>query len=305
MENVKENSPPPYLLSLIEDSIGKKTIHWTVPDCGLSAALRFSVTFEDDSKVFVKASTDELTEYWLRNEHLALSTIGGLCAPKIIDWIDKPGIRPVLISQDLSDAYWPASHHGVVWRDGDPALLIDAVQKLSSQDAPATLLAMTNWKTPYWPLIAANPDTFIASGFCSASWFNQSKDALILAESKSDLTGNALVHGDIRSDNICIAGSQIIFVDWSHAARGNKNHDLATLLPTLHLEGGPAPYEIMPDGGSEAASAAAGLFERLQADQAMPQWLSNVFMKLIAIDLEWTAQCLGLEAPDGIHWQTR
>jgi hypothetical protein len=122
------------------------------------------------------------------------------------------------------------------------------------------------------------------------------------AESNADVTGNCLVHGDIRSDNVCISGSQIIFVDWSHAARGNGLHNLANLLPTLYLEGGPAPYLVMPNGGSEAALACAGHVERLLADRSMPQWLKKVFTQIIAIELEWTAQCLGLEKPDGIRW---
>jgi hypothetical protein len=65
------NPPPQYLLV-----IGKKAKVWTRPDCGLSSALRFSVQFEDDSRLFVKAATDRDTEKWLRREHLALFVSG-------------------------------------------------------------------------------------------------------------------------------------------------------------------------------------------------------------------------------------
>ncbi|RZS72301.1 phosphotransferase [Pseudobacter ginsenosidimutans] len=300
MTNSNRTSPPAYLLKLLEDTTGKETVSWHMPDCGLSPAFRFSVMLEDKNKVFVKAATDETTAYWLRNEYLALSTLRGKFMPNIIAWIDIPDIHPVLITQDLSDAYWPASHQGVTWRKGDFELLLDAVQMLSSIEAPPDLPAMKNWGTGIWPSIAENPCPFLQLGLCSEAWFKRSIDALILAESKTDVTGNFLVHGDIRSDNICIEGSQVIFVDWSHAGRGNKHHDLGNLLPTLHLEGGPAPYLVMPEGGVVAASGAAALTQRLLADQSMPEWLKKVFIKLIAIDLEWASQCLGIDLPDEI-----
>jgi hypothetical protein len=53
----------------------------------------------------------------------------------------------------------------------------------------------------------------------------------------------------------------------------------------------------MPEGGSEAASGSAVLIQRTIADQLMPQWLKEVFRKLIIIELEWAVDCLGLEAP--------
>jgi len=118
------------------------------------------------------------------------------------------------------------------------------------------------------------------------------------------VAGSRLVHGDIRSDNVCFVDSQVIFVDWSHAARGNRFLDLATVLPTLYLEGGPDPYHVMPDGGSRASLGSAIHIKRTIEDHSMPQWLKIVFKKLIAIELEWAACCLGLDKPDGLQWRT-
>lgn len=294
-------SPPQYLRDLVEDASHKKAVHWAVPDCGLSSAHRFSVTLEDNSKVFVKASTDEWTERWLRTEHLVLSSVRGAFMPSVITWIDDPGTRPVLVSEDLSHAYWPASHNGVAWREGDFDLLFNSIQELSSHTPPPELFALQNRKTSIWSGIADDSAAFLQLGLCSETWFRRSVDALIEAERNVDVTGNYLVHGDVRSDNICILDSKIIFVDWSHASRGHRLHDLATVLPTLYLEGGPAPYQIMPNGGGEAASGCAGLVERLLTDHGMPQWLGKVFRQLIAIQLEWAAQCLHLDEPDGIR----
>lgn len=268
-----------------------------MPDCGLSSTHRFSVQFENDYSVFVKAATDEETEQWLRTEHRVLSFQERKFMPRVIKWVDLPGIRPVLVTEDLSEAYWPASHAGVTWRKGDIDLLFDGLKVLSATEADPTLPALSNRRSSIWADIADDPSLFLNLKLCSKQWLNQSVNALIEAELSADVTGDCLVHGDVRSDNICFAGAQVIFVDWSHAARGNSDYDLASVLPTLHLEGGPDPYHIMPDGGDHASLASATLVRRLFEDPSMPEWLRSVFKRLIKIELEWVAKCLGLDKP--------
>jgi thiamine kinase-like enzyme len=295
---------PQYLREQIEDILCKKSIQWTVPDCGLSSAHRFTVQLEDKSKVFVKAATDEETESWLRNEHLALSTFTEEFIPTVIAWIDTAKTRPVLITQDLSNAYWPASHKGVIWRKGDFERLFESIQKLSTVNGHPAIPNLKNERANIWAKIATNPSGFLRLNLCSENWFKTSIDFLIDAESKVKEVGNILVHGDIRSDNICINQSQVIFVDWSNARNGSPDHDLANLLPSLHLEGGPNPYLVMPFAASQASYICATHIRRLSNSNSMPSWLIKVFKKLIAIELEWAAKCLNLDKPDGIKWNS-
>jgi aminoglycoside phosphotransferase (APT) family kinase protein len=76
---------------------------------------------------------------------------------------------------------------------------------------------------------------------------------LLEAEKKVPLAGDALVHGDVRSDNVCFVGDRTVLVDWGGALRGHPHHDLTTALSTLPLEGGPDPFDILPEGGAWAA----------------------------------------------------
>src|SRR5438874_844346 len=62
----------------------------------------------------------------------------------------------------------------------------------------------------------------------------------------SQLNGDDLVHGDVRSDNLCFLGDRVVLVDWNWACRGNGMIDIAGWLPTLHLEGGPPPDTLLP-----------------------------------------------------------
>jgi len=300
LSRMSTDAAPQYLVSTIEDVLRKKAIDFTQPDCGLSAAHRFSIGLEDGTRVFVKAATDEDTTEWLRTEHLALSTPHEL-KPGIVAWIEPGDEWPVLITEDLSHAHWPASHAGVTWRDGDFDLLFAAIEQLSSLPPDPRLPALENRRSSIWSSIAAKPEFFLTLGLCSDRWLGNAIDTLIEAERNADVTGDTFIHGDIRSDNICILGAQVKLVDWSQAARGSSLYNLAQILPTLHLEGGPAPYEIMPNGGSHAASGCAGLVRRLATDHGMPEWLKDVFKRLIAIDLEWAASCLALPKPEGAN----
>lgn len=51
---------------------------------------------------------------------------------------------------------------------------------------------------------------------------------------------------DLRGDNLLItADGTAVVVDWPHAVRGAAFCDLVGWLPSLALEGGPAPAEML------------------------------------------------------------
>jgi hypothetical protein len=58
--------------------------------------------------------------------------------------------------------------------------------------------------------------------------------------------GPTLVHGDVRGDNVLVtAGGDVVFVDWPHAALGNPAFDLVAWAPSVVLEGGPEPEDLL------------------------------------------------------------
>ena len=292
----------------LERVLDQPAREWVRPDTGLSGAVRYSVTLEDGSRVFMKAATDDQTERWLRSEYLALQQVPERFVPSVVAWLDEPGSHPILVVEDLRHAHWPASHQGVDWREGDLDRVLAAVADLSRVPAPSGFASSPRGAAARWPaMVQHGPDrdSFLDLGLCSAAWLSDAAPVLVEAEARLDDSGDWVVHGDLRSDNICIDGDRVVFVDWSHASRAHAEHDLANLLPTLHLEGGPPPYDVMPAGGAWAAAGCALLSRRLLDERAtLPPWLAKVFVRLIAIDLSWAASCLGLPQPDGIDWRT-
>jgi hypothetical protein len=50
---------------------------------------------------------------------------------------------------------------------------------------------------------------------------------------------------DIRADNIRLAGNLLYFVDWTWARIGSPFVEWVALAPSVHMQGGPAPEELL------------------------------------------------------------
>ena len=81
--------------------------------------------------------------------------------------------------------------------------------------------------------------------------------------------GDALLHLDVRSDNILIESTgRVVLVDWPHACIGAPWLDLLLMIPALVLEGGGEPEQLLEACGISAdrnaidsvVAAFAGLF---------------------------------------------
>ena len=124
--------------------------------------------------------------------------------------------------------------------------------------------------------------------------------ALITADEVPFDPEQALVHGDVRSDNLCIgSGDRVRFVDWSQAGAGQPFHDLVNVLPTLRLEGGPAPWAVITEPLGLITRQAGVSVARAFGDQRGPDWLRVVLRQLAAINLVWVCELLELARPDG------
>ena len=118
-------------------------------------------------------------------------------------------------------------------------------------------------------------------------WLSRNRERLVDLESRANdlATGDVLVHGDLRADNILLTPSHVCFVDWPHASRGQRWLDLLLLLPSVHMQGGPEPAEVFdsqplakdadPTAVSAVLSALAGYF-LVQAEMPPPPGLGTL-----------------------------
>jgi len=151
-----------------------------------------------------------------------------------------------------------------------------------------------------WSRIATDPGPFLGLGLTTGGWLESALPVLAAHERPAELAGDALIHFDVRSDNICFWGDRAVFVDWNLAARGNPLFDLAAWLPSLAAEGGPAPETVAPDAGVFAA-ALAGYFCSHAPLPPIPDAprVRAVQLQQAMTSLPWAARWLSLPPPDG------
>ena len=263
---------------------------------GYSAAERFVVDWREGGSAFVKAATDVDTAAWLRAEHAIYSRVRAPFMPALLGWEDD-GANPWLAIEDLSRADWPPP-----W----PAARVDAVLA-TMRDVAATphggLESFESRRAEFagWPLVANDAEPFLRLGLVTEPWLASAVPVLLGAEARAILDGDALLHNDVRSDNLCFTDDRVVLVDWNWASRGNAKLDIAAWLPSLELEGGPEPEAILP-AEPELASFVAGFYAAhagLPPPRPGMEKLRALQLRMLRASLAWAVRALGLPAPDG------
>jgi hypothetical protein len=241
---------------------------------------------------FVKVGATELTAAWTRMEFRTYSSLRGWFLPEVLGF-DDDGSRPVLALEDLSTADWPPP-----WTDARVAGVLEALAAISATSPPHHLESQLPDDGADWRAVATDPGPFLALGLCSASWLERALPILIAAAAAAPLPSNALVHLDIRSDNLCFRGGRVVVIDWNHACRANPDVDIAFWLPSLHAEGGPPPDAILPDAPGLAAWV-AGYFCARAGEPPIPEapHVRDLQLRQTRTALPWAARALDLPPP--------
>jgi hypothetical protein len=268
---------------------------WTAVSGGFSSAGLWTIDI-GTRKVFAKVSTSDDTARFLRDEMRVLNEVKAAFLPEVIAY-DDDGYRPILILEDLSEADWPPP-----WNTSQIDLCFHTLDEIARTPPPTQLgpAAASLDFAGYWPAIAEGPVRFLGLGVVTSDWLKSTLDALIELACDADLTGHQLLHGDIRSDNMCFA-DRVVVVDWNWAVVGNPALDVVAWLPSLYLEGGPAPWEILT-GQPELVAALGGFFlshATKPPDRHVRADLRQFQRDQGAVCLEWLSHELDIPSPDG------
>ena len=282
-----------------EAALNARPVAWErVRRGGQTAAGRWIATLPDGSTAFVKIGMTLDTASWVRDEHLFYARVGvAPFLPNRLGWFDD-GEHPVLALEDLSAAHWPPP-----WEPSSVAAVVACLEEVAGTAPPPDLPGAENsqWGLDGWPEIAADPGPFLSLGLCSSAWLDRALPLLAEASSRASFEGEALLHFDVRSDNICLRDGRAILIDWNFACVGNPLFDLAAWLPSLHVEGGPAPEEVLPttDRVAEIASLLAGNFCTRAPRPPIPEARHVRPLQLMQARtaLPWAARAVGLPPP--------
>jgi hypothetical protein len=143
------------------------------------------------------------------------------------------------------------------WRDGDVAAVQDALTHIAQFDAPTTLPTVQQVaKLDGWQAIAADPEGVDGNVFERVPGFVEDE-----MRAQSAMSGERLVHWDIRADNVLVReGAWAVIVDWACACRDASWLDSLLLALDCAVQGGPAADEVL----SAARPAESVVPERLR-----------------------------------------
>jgi hypothetical protein len=274
----------------IERAVGSAPLRYEARGGGYSSADRFSVELADGRRVFVKASDEDTLAGWLRREHEVYVGLAGSLMPRLEGW-DDDGVRPVLVLEDLSEADWTPR-----WDGERIGAVRSALAELAQAPPPAgthTVRQSFPGLFGRWEVVAADPEPFLSVGVRDRAWLDRSLERVLDAAARAPVDGEALCHFDVRSDNLCFRDGRAMLVDWNWASLGNPDLDVAAWLPSVAVEGGPPPWELLPDAG-ELAAFVAGVWAAL-VGLPPPPTAPNVRAlqrAQLAVALDWVDRAL-------------
>jgi aminoglycoside phosphotransferase (APT) family kinase protein len=235
---------PGTLRRSIEVALGSTVVGAAGQAGGFSPGAAARLRLADGRRVFVKAigaaqNADALA-FYRREAGIAGRLPAHVAAPRLL-WSGGGDDGAALVFEDI-EGHTPS----LPWREADWRRVHDALVTLARDLTPSPVDL---------PPVGADPDLFSGLRSLAADpalsakldpWAraNVERLAAIEAHWPEAAAGDTLVHGDLRADNMLLAGDRVLFVDWPHAGVGAAWFDLLGMLPSVAMQGGPDPVEV-------------------------------------------------------------
>ena len=287
-----------------EQILGGRVISAVNQPGGFSPGVAARVVLEDGRRAFIKAVGDlnpESPDIHRAEARIAAALPAGTPAARLLGVIDDGG-WVILLFEDV-DGRMPVQP----WRAAELARVLDALADLAAAltpapiDAPPAAGRFKNLGSG-WQQLAAAARSGASDRDSLSPWARVHLEELAALETQwpAAVSGPSLAHADVRADNLLLTRDRVVFVDWPWACLAQPWFDLAGLLPSVAMQGGPDPEAVFaahpvargadPQKVTAVVAALAGMwtfagrqpdppglptlrrFQRAQADVAL-DWL--------------------------------
>jgi aminoglycoside phosphotransferase (APT) family kinase protein len=233
---------------------------------------------------------------------------------------DEAPVPRLLWSHDEGEGGWvvllfedvEGRNPTVPWRDKDLDRTLDALADLSQLLTPSPLPPggvvghASEWEVVggrHWRRLTEERPAGLDA------WSERNLAALdeLEAQAPAAASGETLLHLDLRADNLLLSEERVLVVDWPHASVGAPWVDAAFFAPSVAMQGGPQPEEILsrlpqarhadPDALTAVIAAVAGFFtgEGLRPAPAGLPTLRAFQAAQGGVARSWLARMTGLE----------
>ncbi len=235
---------PASLRDQMQQALGARIVATSNCTGGYSPSLAAVCKLDDGRTIFAKAvspAQNPVSPHMLRREAYVTARLPG-SAP-------APGLLHVIEDDD-----WIATIHELAqgrlpaqpWARDELARVIRATEDLADVSPPAGISTIAeHFGTAFtgWRNLAADDERARALDPWSARHLERL--AALEPSWEAHVGGDQLVHGDVRSDNVLLSSDAVTFVDWSSACVGRSHFDVVCMLPSVALEGGGLPDDVL------------------------------------------------------------
>ena len=217
---------------------------------GFSPGVAARLELADGGRAFVKAvspTPNAVAPSIYRREARIVAAIPPSAPVPALRFVldDDPDGWVVLAFEDV-EGRQPA----MPWRDDELEIILEAMTALAADLSPSPLRP---------PLVADAADAFGgAGGLTWASlaaapnsaldpWSARHLADLVALEARAGAAarGDTLLHFDLRADNLLLTTDGVRVVDWPHAHVGQAWVDLVWFAPSVAMQGGPPPQDLV------------------------------------------------------------
>ena len=278
---------PPRLQGAVAEVIGSPVTAASSQPGGFSPGSADRVRTDDGRRAFVKTANVQVNaqsvEIHRREAAMAASLPASAHAPRLLGFVDHDDWVAVVL-EDVE-----GRHPILPWRAAELEAVLDALADLAREPvgddfAGPTLHSEVEDQFGGWRRLLENPERSLPLDSDLGGWVTARLPALADASEAAvaDLTGDRLVHGDVRADNLLLRpGGGVVIVDWPWAARGAGWFDALSLLVNVRLydraadvEGIVGEHPVFAGMSSDAATRVlaglAGYFIEMSMHDPVP-----------------------------------
>ncbi len=274
---------PERVRAAVEDQLGSPVVSAASQSAGFSPGVAARLRTEDGRRFFAKAAGPEpnpLTPAAHRREARVTAALPEEApVPRLLLSHDEGGWI-VLVFEDVE-----GRNPAVPWRSSELDRTLDTLASLSELLTPSPLPPGLVGVVGDWEVICGRHWRKLESERPASldAWSTRHLDRLahLEAEAPAAATGNTLLHLDLRADNLLLSqDGRILVVDWPHARVGAPWVDAVFFAPSVAMQGGPRPEELVAqhphghrvdsDALTAVVAAVAGFFTREGLQPAPP-----------------------------------
>lgn len=280
---------PRSVVGRIEVILGSPVVTAVDLPGGFSPGVAARVTTQAGTTAFVKAASEHRNADSPRIHRLEITNLTalrgtGVDAPELLGHIDDDG-WVVLVTELL-----PGANPPTPWSDADLRLFVQAIDDLARAGSPnpvphlPTVDGLLGTQFEGWRTLAGAPSLPpLPADLVALIGDRVECFAALEGDWVAAAHGTALLHADMRADNVIVHDGRATFVDWPWACVGDPLVDAVFAAPAVSMMGGPdaASFLAMTAAGRHAdrdqiapiAAATIGFFlnqSRLPAPPSLP-----------------------------------